>query len=207
VFFVQGPTIVNAQVGNVNTGAFDPTNDICEVAHEVGAWVHVDGAFGLWAAVADKCRHLVAGVENADSCATDAHKWPNVPYDSGIAIVRNPNNLRAAMAITAAYLNPSERREPMQWVPESSRRARGVEVWTAIRSLGRQGLAELIERTCRYARRAADRLKAEGFEILNDVVLNQVLVSFGDAEFLWLQISSRIVGASLFNFLRKDFPT
>jgi glutamate/tyrosine decarboxylase-like PLP-dependent enzyme len=124
----------------------------------------------------------MAGVEKADAWAVDAHKSLNVPQDSGIAIVRSPNDLRAAMAISAAYLNPGERREPMQWVPESSRRARGVEVWTALRTLGRQGIAELIERTCRYASIAANRLKAEGFEILNDVVFNQVLVSFGNAE-------------------------
>jgi glutamate/tyrosine decarboxylase-like PLP-dependent enzyme len=179
---MQGPTILCVQAGNVNTGAVDPIAELCDKAHATGAWVHVDGAFGLWAAVSDERRYLVAGVENADSWATDAHKWLNVPYDCGIAIVRNPDNLRAAMAITAAYLNPSERREPMQWVPESSRRARGIEVWTALRSLGRQGLAELIERTCRYGRIAADRLKAEGFVTLNDVVLNQVLVSFGNAE-------------------------
>ena len=179
---IEGPAIVNVQAGNVNTGAFDPIKEVCEVASTSGAWVHVDGAFGLWAAVADERRHLAAGAESADSWAIDAHKWLNVPYDGGIAIVRNSDHLRAAMAISAAYLNPGERREPMQWAPESSRRARGVEVWTALRSLGRQGLAGLIERTCRYARIAADRLKAEGFKILNDVVLNQVLVSFGDAK-------------------------
>jgi glutamate/tyrosine decarboxylase-like PLP-dependent enzyme len=179
---VQDPTIICVQTGNVNTGAVDPIKEICDVAHSSGAWVHVDGAFGLWAAVADSRTHLVGGVENADSWATDAHKWLNVPQDSGVAIVRDAQNLRAAMAVTAPYLNPGERREPMQWVPESSRRARGVEVWAALRFLGRKGLADLIERTCRYARMAADRLKAEGFEILNEVVLNQVLVSFGSAE-------------------------
>jgi glutamate/tyrosine decarboxylase-like PLP-dependent enzyme len=179
---MSGPTIVCTQAGNVNTGAFDPVKEICEKAHAAGAWVHLDGAFGLWAAASAQYRHLAAGIESADSWATDAHKSLNVPQDSGIAIVRNPEDLRAAMAITAPYLNPGERREPMQWVPESSRRARGVEVWAALRSLGRAGLSDLIERTCRYARMAADRLKAESFDILNDVVLNQVLVSFGEAE-------------------------
>jgi glutamate/tyrosine decarboxylase-like PLP-dependent enzyme len=179
---VKGPAIICVEAGNVNTGSFDPISEICDAARMPGTWVHVDGAFGLWATTSNQHAHLTAGVEKADSWAVDAHKWLNVPYDSGIAIVRSPNDLRAAMAITAAYLNPGERREPMQWVPESSRRARGVEVWTALRSLGRQGIKELIERTCRYASIAADRLKAEGFEILNDVVLNQVLVSFGDAE-------------------------
>jgi glutamate/tyrosine decarboxylase-like PLP-dependent enzyme len=179
---LKGPAIVCVEAGNVNTGAFDPISDICDARRTPGTWVHVDGAFGLWATTSNQHAHLIAGIEKADSWAVDAHKWLNVPYDSGIAIVRSPNDLRAAMAITAAYLNPGERREPMQWVPESSRRARGVEVWTALRSLGRQGIRKLVERTCRYASIAADRLKAEGFEILNDVVLNQVLVSFGDAE-------------------------
>ena len=179
---VKGPAIICLQAGNVNTGSFDPISEICDAHRTSATWVHVDGAFGLWATASNQHAHLTAGVEKADSWAVDAHKWLNIPQDSGIAIVRSPNDLRAAMAITAAYLNPGERREPMQWVPESSRRARGVEVWTALRSLGRQGIAELIERTCRYASIAADRLKAEGFEILNDVVLNQVLVSFGDAE-------------------------
>jgi glutamate/tyrosine decarboxylase-like PLP-dependent enzyme len=179
---VQGPAIFCVQAGDVNTGSFDPIGEICDAVRAPGAWVHVDGAFGLWATTSDQYAHLVAGAEKADSWAIDAHKWLNVPQDSGIAIVRSPNDLRAAMAITAPYLNPGERREPMQWGPESSRRARGVEVWTALRSLGRQGIKELIERTCRYASIAADRLKAEGFAILNEVVLNQVLVSFGDSE-------------------------
>jgi glutamate/tyrosine decarboxylase-like PLP-dependent enzyme len=179
---VKGPAIICVQAGNVNTGSFDPISTICDHGRTPGTWVHVDGAFGLWAAVSNQYAHLVTGAEKADSWAVDAHKWLNVPQDSGIAIVRSSDDLRAAMAITAAYLNPGERREPMQWVPESSRRARGVEVWTALRSLGRQGITELIERTCRYALMAADRLKAEGFEILNEVVLNQVLVSFGDTE-------------------------
>jgi glutamate/tyrosine decarboxylase-like PLP-dependent enzyme len=179
---LNGPAIVCAQAGNVNTGAFDPFQPICEWAHGAGAWVHVDGAFGLWAAASEQFRHLVSGAEQADSWSIDAHKWLNVPQDSGIAIVRNADDLRAAMAITAPYLSPGQRREPMQWVPESSRRARAIEICAALRSLGRQGLADLVERTCRFARMASEQLEAEGFSILNEVVLNQVLVSFGDAE-------------------------
>lgn len=177
---IEGPAIVCVQAGNVNTGACDPVEQICSAARPSGAWVHVDGAFGLWAAAAAERRSLVSGIEAADSWATDAHKWLNVPQDSGIAIVRHPADLRAAMAISAAYLNPGERREPMQWVPESSRRARGVEVWAALLSLGRWGVHDLVERCCRYATAAADRLRAAGFEVLNEVILNQVLVSFGD---------------------------
>ena len=188
---IQGPTIVCAQAGNVNTGAFDPFKHICEWAHGAGAWVHVDGAFGLWAAASKQYEHLVSGAAAADSWALDAHKWLNVPQDSGIAIVRNPDDLKAAMAIGAAYLQLGQRRDPMQWVPESSRRARGIEIWTALRSLGRKGLANLIERDCHYARFAAERLKAEGFTVLNNVVLNQVLVSFGDAS-----MTQRVIDAT-----------
>jgi len=167
----------------VNTGAFDPAGEICRRAQAAGAWVHVDGAFGLWAAAAPSRAHLGAGIGDADSWATDAHKWLNVPYDSGLAFVRDPHVLQAAMAITAEYLpTQSEQRNPCDYTPELSRRARGVEVWAALRSLGRTGLAELIERNCAQARRFAQKLAAAGFEILNDVVLNQVLVAFGDAE-------------------------
>ena len=178
----QGPTIVCAQLGNVNTGAFDPLAEIAERIRDSGAWLHVDGAFGLWAAAAPTLRAMVDGVELADSWATDAHKWLNVPYDCGIALVRDPDALRAAMAITAEYL-PTEtsQRNPADYTPELSRRARGVEVWAVLRSLGRDGLAELIERNCRQARRFAEAFVAAGCEVLNDVVLNQVLVSFGDA--------------------------
>jgi glutamate/tyrosine decarboxylase-like PLP-dependent enzyme len=180
---ISGPTIVCMQAGNVNTGAFDPAREICRHAHASGAWVHVDGAFGLWAAAAPSRTHLAAGIEEADSWATDAHKWLNVPYDCGLAFVRDPKALPAAMAITAEYLpTQSEFRNPADFTPELSRRARGVEVWAALRSLGREGLAELIERNCAQARRFAEQLSAAGFEILNEVVLNQVLVSFGDAE-------------------------
>lgn len=178
----QGPTIVCAQLGNVNTGAFDPLAEIAERIRDSGAWLHIDGAFGLWAAAAPTLRAMVDGVELADSWATDAHKWLNVPYDCGIALVRDPDALRAAMAITAEYL-PTEtsQRNPADYTPELSRRARGVEVWAVLRSLGRDGLAELIERNCRQARRFAEAFVAAGCEVLNDVVLNQVLVSFGDA--------------------------
>lgn len=179
---ISGPAIVCVQAGNVNSGAFDPAAGICARAHEQGAWVHVDGAFGLWAAAAPARAHLMAGFASADSWATDAHKWLNVPYDCGIAFVRNAEALRSAMSMTAAYLPQGNEDEPMYYTPESSRRARGVEVWAALYSLGRSGLADLIERTCRHAARFASSLRDAGFDILNDVVLNQVLVSFGDDE-------------------------
>jgi glutamate/tyrosine decarboxylase-like PLP-dependent enzyme len=176
-----GPSIVCIQAGNVNTGAFDPAPDICARAHSSGAWVHVDGAFGLWAAATPNYAHLVEGVADADSWATDAHKWLNVPYDSGLAFVRDAAALKSAMSVTAAYLPQSEHREPSQYTPELSRRARGVEIWAALKSLGRSGLADLIEGNCRLARSFAEALQQGGCEILNEVVLNQVLVSFGDA--------------------------
>ena len=178
----SGPTIICTQAGNVNTGAFDPIAEICDAAQAADAWVHVDGAFGLWAQVAPTRRHLSEGIDRADSWATDAHKWLNVPYDSGIAFVRDANALRAAMAITAEYL-PTETpfRNPADFTPELSRRARGVEVWAALRHLGHAGVADLVERCCRHARRFSEGLGDAGYEILNDVVLNQVLVSFGDA--------------------------
>lgn len=180
---ISGPAIVCVQAGNVNTGACDPISDICDQAREQGAWVHVDGAFGLWARVAPTRAHLVAGMEKADSWATDGHKWLNVPYDSGIAITRHGEALRKAMAVTAEYL-PSEttNRNPSDYTPELSRRARGVDVWAALRSLGRSGLEELVERNCRQARRFAEALGAAGFRVLADVPLNQVLVSFGTPE-------------------------
>jgi len=172
-------TIVCMQAGNVNSGAFDPAAEICARARAAGAWVHVDGAFGLWAAASPRYRHLTAGFEQADSWATDAHKWPNAGYDCGIAFVRDPQQLRSAMAATSAYFIPGGEREPSQFTPEMSRRARGVELWAALASLGRSGLADLIDRTCDHAQRFANGLRAQGFEILNDVVINQVLVSFG----------------------------
>jgi glutamate/tyrosine decarboxylase-like PLP-dependent enzyme len=177
----SGPTIICVQAGNVNSGAFDPCGEICERAHAAGGWVHVDAAFGLWAAACPSMSSLVEGMNLADSWATDFHKWLNVPYDSGIAIVKDAEALRAAMAITAEYLPTSEFRNPSDYTPELSRRARGVEVWAALRSLGRSGVVELIERNCRQARRFAQGLAEAGFEILNDVVLNQVLVTFNDA--------------------------
>ena len=177
---LAGPTIVCLQAGNVNTGAFDPAAEIVERAHAARAWVHVDGAFGLWAAAAPKRGHLMEGVAGADSWATDAHKWLNVPYDSGLAFVRDPKALSAAMGVSAAYLIEGDAREPSHYTPELSRRARGIEVWAALRSLGRSGLADLIERDCQFAARFAQGLAGAGYEILNDVVLNQVMVSFGD---------------------------
>lgn len=178
---IDGPTIVCVQAGNVNTGAFDPVGEICAVVKPKGAWVHVDGAFGLWAAASDELSHLCSGFALADSWATDAHKWLNVPYDSGIAFVRDAAALQSAMAIKADYLmTETEFRNPSDFTPELSRRARGVDIWAALKSLGRTGVAEMIERCCSNARRFAEGLQNAGFEILNDVVLNQVLVSFGD---------------------------
>ncbi len=175
-------TIVCIQAGNVNTGAFDPADAIVPQAHRAGAWVHVDGAFGLWANAAPARAHLLTGYGDADSWATDAHKWLNVPYDSGIVFVREPQHLRGSMSLSAAYLVRGEHRDPFDYTPEFSRRARGVEVWAALRSLGREGLADLIERSCRHASRFADGLRRAGCAILNDVVINQVLVSFGDPD-------------------------
>jgi glutamate/tyrosine decarboxylase-like PLP-dependent enzyme len=179
---MSGPTIVCIQAGNVNTGAFDPAEEVCRAAREAGAWVHVDGAFGLWALASPARAHLATGVPEADSWATDAHKWLNVPYDSGLAFVREAEHLRAAMSSSAAYLIVGEGREPFHYVPEMSRRARGIEIWAALRSLGRSGVAELVERTCGHAALFAAGLRSAGYSVLNDVVLNQVLVSFGDAE-------------------------
>ena len=180
---LTGPSIVCVQAGNVNTGAFDPVADVCLQAHRDGAWVHVDGAFGLWAQTVPALRHLCAGVEQADSWATDAHKWLNVPYDSGLAFVRDANAMRAAMSVTAAYLPTVDgARTPSDFTPELSRRARGVDVWAALSTLGRSGVTALVERCCIHARAFAHGLRAAGFEVLNDVVLNQVLVRFGDAQ-------------------------
>jgi glutamate/tyrosine decarboxylase-like PLP-dependent enzyme len=180
---ISGPTIVCVQAGNVNTGACDPLEAIIPRAKAGGAWVHVDGAFGLWARVSPELEHLVAGLELADSWATDGHKWLNVPYDSGIAIVRNGGALRQSMAVSAEYL-PTETtlRNPSDFTPELSRRARGVDVWAAMRSLGRSGITEMVERNCRQASRFAEAFRAAGLSVLNKVVLNQVLVQFGDRE-------------------------
>jgi glutamate/tyrosine decarboxylase-like PLP-dependent enzyme len=177
-------TILCAQAGNVNTGAFDPLDEIADCASRHAAWLHVDGAFGLWAGASPALRDRVKGIERADSCATDAHKWLNVPYDSGLVFVAHPAAHRAAMSMSAAYLvrSPDEPREPMDWTPESSRRARGFAVYAALQSLGRNGVADLVERCCRLARRFADRLRTEPtIRIINEVALNQVLVRVGPA--------------------------
>ena len=178
---IKPPAIVCVQAGNVNSGAFDPIGEICPIAKQAGAWVHVDGAFGLWACVVPSLAAQTRGVELADSWATDAHKWLNVPFDSGIAFVRDASKLRAAMAITAEYLpTDTTRRNPSDYTPELSRRARGADVWAALRTLGRAGVVELVERNCRQARRFAERMTQAGLRVLNEVVLNQVVVYFGD---------------------------
>jgi glutamate/tyrosine decarboxylase-like PLP-dependent enzyme len=177
----SGPAIVCAQVGNVNSGAIDPVGEICTIAHEHDAWVHVDGAFGLWAGASPRLRPLVAGVELADSWATDAHKWLNVPYDSGLIFCAHPDAHRAAMGIRAGYLMHSagDERDALDYGPEHSRRARGFAIYAAIRALGREGIADLVERCAAFASRFAERLAAaDRVEVLNDVILNQVLVRF-----------------------------
>jgi glutamate/tyrosine decarboxylase-like PLP-dependent enzyme len=180
---LTAPSILCVQAGNVNSGAFDPVPELCAAARAAGAWVHVDGAFGLWARASRSLAPLARGLELADSWATDAHKWLNVPYDCGIAFVRDAEALRSAMAITAEYLpEPSTRRNPSDFTPELSRRARGVEVYAALKNLGGDGVAEMVERNCAQARRFAEGLRAAGHEVLNDVVLNQVVVAFGDAD-------------------------
>jgi len=181
-----GPTIVCAQAGGLNTGAFDPLEEVCDAAAAASAWVHVDGAVGLWAAASVAHRHLTAGMERADSWATDSHKWLNVPYDSGLALCRHPEDHRAAVSATAPYLllgGPEAPRDGFEWVPEFSRRARGFAVYAALRSLGRRGVEALVDRCCSHARRFAEALGgAPGVEVLNDVVLNQVLVRFGGSD-------------------------
>jgi glutamate/tyrosine decarboxylase-like PLP-dependent enzyme len=179
----RGPCIVCAQAGNVNTGAFDPLDAIADAAKDRGAWLHVDGAFGLWAAASSEYATLTQGIARADSIATDGHKWLNVPYDCGIVFCADSAAHRAAMSLQAAYIvGSSAERDPHEFVPEESRRARAVPLYAALRSLGRSGLAQLIERCCRHALRFAEGLRAAGYEVLNDVVLNQVLVTFGDPE-------------------------
>jgi glutamate/tyrosine decarboxylase-like PLP-dependent enzyme len=187
---IDGPTIVCLQAGNVNTGAFDPIGEVAARLRGTGAWLHVDGAFGLWAAASPEKRTLTNGIDLADSLATDAHKWLNVPYDSGLVFVRDKHALNAAMSASAAYLLEGQTRDPHLFVPEGSRRARAVEVWAALRSLGRRGLAEMIERNCRHAARFASELRTAGYEVLNEVALNQVLVSFGAPE-----VTRRVIAA------------
>jgi glutamate/tyrosine decarboxylase-like PLP-dependent enzyme len=180
---IDGPVIVCAQAGNVNSGAFDPLDEIVPIAHDRDAWVHVDGAFGIWAAAVPSLRHLMRGHADADSWSTDAHKWLNVPYDSGLVFVRDAVAHHQAMTLGAAYYVETEgaERDSYNWVPESSRRARGFTVLAALRSLGRQGLIDLVERDCALARQMAERLSAgPDVRILNEVVLNQVLVRFDD---------------------------
>jgi glutamate/tyrosine decarboxylase-like PLP-dependent enzyme len=179
---ISGPTIVCLQAGNVNTGAFDPIQEICTTARAADAWVHIDGAFGLWASASPRLAHFIRGVELADSWAIDAHKWLNVPYDCGMIFARDSASLRSAMSTSGSYLMQDEERIPYQYTPDFSRRARGIEVWAALRCLGRDGLADLIERTCRLAVRFAEGLRGAGYHVLNDIVLNQVLVSFGQPE-------------------------
>lgn len=189
---LEGPTIVCAQAGNVNTGAFDPLAEIASIAHAAGAWLHVDGAFGLWARVSSEQRALADGIELADSWATDAHKWLNVPYDSGVAIVRHPEDHRASMTSTAAYLvqTTGVERDAVDWVPEFSRRGRGIAIYAALRALGRRGVSDLISRNCAQARRMAELLRYDDrVRVLNDVVLNQVLVRFADDD----DITRRVV--------------
>jgi len=179
---LHGPTIVCAQAGNVNTGSVDPLDEIADITGGSGAWLHIDGAFGLWAAASPAHRQLVAGADRADSWATDAHKWLNVPYDSGLAFCAHPKAHEAAMGVRASYLVQSDSggpRDEVDWTPEFSRRARGFAIYAAIRSLGRSGIAELVERSCTHARRfAAVLARSPDIEVLNDVVLNQVLVRF-----------------------------
>jgi glutamate/tyrosine decarboxylase-like PLP-dependent enzyme len=183
----DGPTIVCAQAGEVNTGAFDPFEQIADAAAAHGAWLHIDGAFGLWAAASPRLRHLVRGAERADSWITDAHKWLNVPYDSALVLCSDAEAHRAAMTVSASYLIQDNGaravRDQVDWVPEFSRRARGFAVYAALRSLGRNGLAELVERACVCARLFAEGIVAlPGVELVNDVVLNQVLFRFATDE-------------------------
>ncbi len=176
---LDNKTLVCIQAGNVHTGNFDPASEICARAQEAGAWVHVDGAFGLWAAASPKYAHLVQGVAAANSWGIDAHKWLNVPYDCGIAVCRDSVPMQAALAVRSEYLVFDPQGEPEDFTPEMSRRARGIDVWAALRSLGRTGMADLVDRSCQYAQIFKTKLTEAGFEILNEVILNQVLVAFG----------------------------
>ena len=179
---LDASTLLCLQAGNVNTGAIDPIKEICLRAKDKGAWVHVDGAFGLWARVSPEKSQMAEGCDLADSWAIDLHKWLNVPYDSGLVICKEPQVLQNALSVSAAYLPDSVEPEPYFNTPEMSRRARAIDAWAAIYSLGRKGVVDLIERCCFLAELFAARLEHAGFKILNKVSLNQVLVSFGDAE-------------------------
>ncbi len=176
---LNGPVLVCLQAGNVNTGSFDPFDEIMPLARECNAWVHVDGAFGLWAAVVPELKHLTKGITEADSWSVDGHKWLNVTYDSGLAFVRDADALRSAVGFEAPYLPMTNERQPFHYTPESSRRMRGIEIWAVLKSVGSTGLAANIRKNCQQARLFAERLKQAGYQILNKVVLNQVLVSFG----------------------------
>ncbi len=192
---LDGPVIVCAQAGNVNSGAVDPLRELAEIAHERGAWLHIDGAFGLWGRATESKRALLDGCELADSWANDAHKWLNVPYDSGIVIVRDSASHRASMTVSAEYLEQTTgaERDNFDWVPEFSRRARGFPIYAALRSLGRRGIAAIIDRCCGQARQFAEILRRDArVAILNDVVLNQVLVRFGDSDELTRGVITRV---------------
>lgn len=185
-------SIVIAQAGNVNSGAVDPLGALAERTRAAGAWLHVDGAFGLWAAASPKTRQLVEGYENADSWVTDGHKWLNTPYDCGFAICRSPEDVHAVMATVAPYLKAGETAAPKDMVPEFSRSARGVETWAALRSLGREGVADLIDHCCEMAKLFSRELKSAGFEILNDVVLNQVVATVPDYSHLMGEVAAAV---------------
>ena len=192
---LSGPTIVCEQAGNVNTGAFDPLREIAGIVHEKKGWLHVDGAFGLWAAASEKRRSLVDGADLADSWATDAHKWLNVPYDCGLAIVRDSAAHRASMTSSAAYLQQTSgvERDPFDWAPEFSRRARSIPVYATLRALGRKGVEDLVDRCCDRATQFADILRRDPrVKVLTDVVLNQVLVRFGDSDELTRAVIARV---------------
>lgn len=183
-------TLICIQAGNVNSGAFDPAEAICKKAQSAGAWVHVDGAFGLWVRATSDYKHLAKGIELADSWATDGHKWLNVSYDNGIVLCKHRDAIESAMTVRAPYLMESETREPNHYTPESSRRARGIEIWAALKSLGREGLSDMISRDCRLAEYFANGLRQLGFEVLNEVVINQVLVTFGDEDITRMTIDA-----------------
>lgn len=185
-------TIVLLQAGNINSGGIDPIGDICRLSKNTGAWIHVDGAFGLWAAGSPTKQYLLEGYEQADSWVVDGHKWLNTPYDCGIAICRHPSAIHAAMATQAPYLKAGELAAPKDMVPEFSRSARGVEVWAALCSLGREGIAELVDTCCDHARAFAEGLLNQGFEILNDVVLNQVVATLPGKEHLMSEIAAAV---------------